>query len=71
MSALVSRFQRSRWSPTRRAIDALAVGASVTLAAGEYDNAITAIRRLREAYDDGREYRHARTAAGLTITRTR
>lgn len=69
MHPLVARFQRCRWSETRKRIDALEVGQSVTLPTTEFNNITTTIQRLQEAYEDTRRWRMKTVAAGLRVER--
>jgi hypothetical protein len=68
---LVRRFHRGRWSKTRKGIDALKVGESMTIAATELNNGTTSIQRLEEAYEYTRIWKINKVAKGYRIERTK
>jgi hypothetical protein len=55
MTALVARFQRSRWSGVRRRIDGMVAGFAQTFYRSDRNAVMTAIRRTVSAYPD-RQY---------------
>ena len=51
-SALTARFQRKRWSPTRKAMDAMKPGDTLKVPLSQYFNAHSSAIRLGDAYHD-------------------
>jgi hypothetical protein len=70
MISMTQRFQRSRWSKTRRMMDAMKPGESITRPNTEWNNAVTSAQRLAYAYDDDRKWSVSRKRTHLEITRT-
>jgi len=68
---LVRRFHRCRWSDTRKGIDALKVGGTMTIKATELNNGTTSIQRLEEAYEYTRTWSINKVKGGYRITRTK
>jgi len=66
---MVGRFQRCRWSETRRRIDALRVGESATFSLAERYNATTSVQRLQDAYERAKQFKTRTVAAGLRVER--
>ena len=52
----VHEFRRSRWSPTRKKIDAMKKGQVATFHSLEKNNVITSVYRLRFAYNGSRNW---------------
>jgi len=53
---LLARFQRARWSETRRRMDAMRPGETLALARSEYYNAKSSTDRLNDAYEGSRRW---------------
>lgn len=74
--SMTARFQRSRWSPLRKSIDALQVGQSIIEPAESRDAIKTNIQRLQDAYGTRRyatkgiTYRKKNQRGPITVTRT-
>lgn len=66
---MIDRFQRTRWSDTRKAIDALPIGGTATFTGKQYYNAKASTDRLNDAYDGKRQY-VIRGLINPTVTRT-
>jgi hypothetical protein len=66
---MVRRFQRCRWSKTRKRIDALSVGESATFPLTERYNATTSVQRLQDAYERAKQFKTRTVAAGLRVER--
>jgi hypothetical protein len=56
MSIMSDRFNRTRWSDTRKAIDALKPGQSKKFPEAEFFNCHSSVMRLNDAYDGERKY---------------
>ncbi len=63
---LVRRFQRSRWSRTRRRMEAMEPGDVLKLPLSEYYNAHSSALRLSDAYSD-RQWKASRRGPTLTV----
>ena len=56
MSTMSDRFNRTRWSETRKKIDAMSPGEVLTFPCVEYFNCHSSVMRLNDAYDGERVY---------------
>ena len=56
MSTMSDRFNRTRWSDTRKRIDAMSPGQELSFPATEYFNCHSSVLRLNDAYDGERKY---------------
>lgn len=56
MSIMSDRFNRTRWSNTRKAIDAMSPGQELSFPVSEYFNCHSSVMRLNDAYDGERKY---------------
>lgn len=68
---MVARFQRRRWSVTRRQIDAMGRATRMFLDCSEYYNAKASVERLNDAYEGHRWYTLSRNRAGIEVRRVR
>jgi hypothetical protein len=68
---MTDRFVRSRWSETRRQIDAMAKGEILTFNASQYFNAKASVDRLNDAYVGKRKWKLTRSKNTSTVTRTK
>jgi hypothetical protein len=66
---LPARFQTMRWSSTRKAIHALAIGQSIVFPREEYFNAATSVKRLNEAYEGQQVWKITGGKPRPTVTR--
>lgn len=68
---VIARFQRSRWSPTRRKIDAMGPGESATLPLEQYNTCQSSVQRLQDAYRGKRRWKVSQAGGKTTVTRVK
>lgn len=56
MSIMSDRFNKTRWSKTRIAIDAMTPGETLDFPPSEYFNCHSSVQRLNDAYCGERKY---------------
>jgi hypothetical protein len=66
-----ARFQRSRWSETRRKIDAMPEGGVLRFGADQYHNCKATVDRLNDAYAGARQYTLSGCRKTVTVTRAK
>lgn len=73
MSTMVSRFQRWRWSPVRKAIAGMPPESRKTFNPSEYFNCKSSVDRLNDAYEGDRRWEVSGWPKGkrITVRRTR
>lgn len=71
MSTMTARFHRGRWSETRKQIDAMAPGDSLTFTEGQYFNAKASVERLNDAYAGMKIWSLSLNNKAPTVTRTK
>jgi hypothetical protein len=67
MSQLTKRFQKVRWSPIRRKVDAMKPGETLELPERDYISAKSAVERCNEAYGRERPKWRVRVCYNLVI----
>ncbi len=65
-----ARFDRRRWSDTRRRIDAMKAGEGTRFPSTERHNVSTSIQRTQDAYSD-RRYVQSTQGADIIVRRIR
>ena len=69
MNEMVARFQRCRWSPTRKLIDAMKVGQVETFKPDESNLVYVSVSRMNEAYDGEKIFEYKCTKQQPRVTR--
>ena len=64
---LVARFQRIRWSETRRSMDGMKPGEKLILPESEYYNAHASAARLNDAYAGTRRWETRRKPGAVEV----
>lgn len=64
---MVSRFQKSRWSPTRQQMHDMQSGDQKTFPGAEYFNVHSTVMRLNDAYCGGKTWSYARRGGVLVV----
>lgn len=69
MMPLVERFQRQRWSSTRKNIEKMKAGASCRFDPTDYFNCHSSVMRLNDAYDGVRRWKMKINKGRITVRR--